>query len=104
MRRHPPEVEAFIRSNCTKYTARQMEAVSEEALGFRMTAEQIHAYMSNHKIRGPRTGKKLPEKRITTPEMDDFIRQHCHGTGPAAMATLVNETFRTSFTPEPRSR
>lgn len=100
MRRHPPEVETFIRSNCIEHTARQMAAISEEALGFRMTAEQIHAYMSNHKIRGPRTGKKLPEKRITTPEMDDFIRQHCHGTGPAAMAALVNETFGTSFTPE----
>lgn len=98
MSKHPPEVERFIRSNCTKYTARQMSAMSEEALGFTMTSKQIHAYMSNHKIRGPRKGKISPERRITTSEMDAFILEHLQGTGPSAMAGLVNEAFGTSFT------
>lgn len=99
-RRLPPEVEPFIRKNCKRYTARQMATMSAEALGFELTAEQIHAYMSNHKIPGPKKGKKYPERKITTPEIDAFIREHLAGTGHAAMAALVNETFGTSFTKE----
>lgn len=100
MKRHPPEVEAFIRENCTKYTARQMSAMSAGAIGIELTPQQIKCFMSNHKIRGSRKGKTLPEKRITTPEIDEFIRSHYIGTGPAKMAALVNEAFGTGFTPD----
>lgn len=100
MAKHPPEVDLFIRNHCTRYTARQMSAMSEEALGFMMTPVQIHAYMSNHKIHGPQKGKTHPEMRITTPEMDAFILEHYHGIGPNAMSDLVNEAFGTNFTKE----
>lgn len=97
--KHPPEVDAFIRNNCRSYTARQMATMSSEALGFELTAAQIHSYMSNHKIRGPKKGKKHPEQRITTPEMDAFIHEHYKGTGYAEMAAMVNEKFQTNLTP-----
>ena len=42
----------------------------------------------------------MPEKRLTTLEMDAFIREHHKGTGHKAMADLVNEHFGTSFTGE----
>ncbi|MCM1190538.1 MAG: HNH endonuclease [bacterium] len=38
--------------------------------------------------------------RITTPEIDAFIRQHYKGTGPTAMTALVNERFGSSYTRE----
>lgn len=86
MKKHPPEVGNFIRANCLRYTARQMAAMSEEKLGFELTASQIKAYMRNHKIHGPRKGKKQPDRRITTPEIDAFILEHYKGTGCRTMA------------------
>lgn len=100
MTRLPPEVDDFIRANCTRYTARQMEAMSAEALGFTLTAAQIHGYMSRYKIRGGRRGKSQPERKITSPEIDAFIAEHVEGTGPKEMVELVNATFGTSFTRE----
>ena len=90
MKKHPPEVGNFIRANCLRYTARQMAAMSEEKLGFELTASQIKAYMRNHKIHGPRKGKKQPDRRITTPEIDAFILEHYKGTGCRTMADMVN--------------
>ena len=98
MKRHPPEVGGFIRANCFQYTARQMAAISEKELGFELTAAQIKAYMSNHKIHGPRKGKKQPERRITTPEIDAFILKHYKGTNWQTMADMVNERFGTAYT------
>ncbi len=99
MKRHPPEVDAFIRGNCTEFTIRQMAAMSKAVLGYGLTADQIKAYMSRHKIRGmPRKGRKIPERRITTPEIDAFIQRQHHGVSPADMAVMVNAAFRTSFT------
>ena len=98
MRKLPKEVETFIREYCLSHTARQMSAMSTDVLGYALTVGQIHAYMSNHKIHGPRKGKKMPEFRITTPEMDAFIREHLNGTGYQEMADLVNARFGTSFT------
>lgn len=43
-------------------------------------------------------GAKYPDKRITTPEMDTFIREHLEGTGYQSMADLLNARFGTSFT------
>ena len=57
MKKHPPEVSDFIRANCLQYTARQMAAMSEDKLGFGLSAAQIKSYMGNHKIYGPRKGK-----------------------------------------------
>lgn len=96
-RKYPQEVEDFIRASCTTYTARQMAAMITAELGFDVTPEQVHGFMSNHKIRGPRKGKKRPDRRITTPEIDDFIRERVAGTSPAAMAEMVNAAFGTAY-------
>lgn len=98
MKRHPPEVGDFIRTNCLRFTARQMAAMSEKELGFELTEAQIKSYMSNHKIHGPKKGKKIPERRITTPEIDAFILKHYKGTGYQKMADMVNERFGTGYT------
>ena len=98
MKKHPPEVSDFIRANCLQYTARQMAAMSEDKLGFGLSAAQIKSYMGNHKIYGPRKGKSQPERRITTPEIDAFILKHHKGTGYQAMADMVNGRFGTGYT------
>lgn len=97
MKKHPPEVDAFIRAHAPTMTARQMAAIIERETGTALDAERIHSYMSNHGIRSGHS-KPRPETRITTPEVDTFIREHLPGTGPTAMAGMVNERFGTAYT------
>lgn len=87
-----------MREHIKTLTARQTAPLVVKDWGIEMTPEQVHAYCQNHGIHYGRLGKKMPEKRITTPEMDAFILEHVEGTGHQAMADLVNGRFGTSFT------
>jgi hypothetical protein len=61
----------------------------------------MKAYYTNHKLHAlPRKGRKRPNARITTPEIDLFILEHYKGTGHQEMADMVNERFGTSYTKE----
>ena len=95
---YPPELEEYIRKHFKKYTARQLAPKIKEDLGIDMTPAQVHSYTQNHGIHYGRNGKKMPEKRLTTPEQDAFILAHYKSTGHQAMADLLNEHFGTSFT------
>lgn len=95
---YPPELEAYVREHFQTYTARQLAPLIERDLGIVMTPEQVHCYTQNHKIRCGKRGKPLPEKRITTPEVEAFILEHHKGTGYQDMADMVNERFGTSYT------
>lgn len=82
-------------------TIEEMAERIREEFGIVIEYPAMKSFFSNHKIHAaPRKGRKRPEKRITTPEMDAFILEHYKGTGHKAMADLVNERFGTSFTKE----
>lgn len=97
---YPPELEDYIRKKYEKYTSRQIAPMIEEDLGIKMTHSQVRAYIHNHGIRCDGKKRSMPETKITTPEMDAFIRDNFKGTGHQAMADLLNEKFGTSFTKE----
>ena len=82
-------------------TIEEMAERIRKEFGIVIEYPAMKSFFSNHKIHAaPRKGRKRPEKRITTPEMDAFILEHYKGTGHKAMADLVNERFGTSFTKE----
>ena len=94
---YPLELEPWMREKFKAYTARQLATMVKEEWGIDMTPEQVHSYTKNHRIYYGQKGKKMPERRITTPEIDDFIHEHYIGTGYLDMANLVNEHFGTSY-------
>ena len=98
-RRYSQEVRDFIEEHAAEGSIKDMaERVSSE-FGITFTLGAMKAYFNNHKLRAaPRKGRPRPEKRITTPEQDRFIRENVKGTGYQAMADMVNERFGTSFT------
>lgn len=95
---YPLELEPFVREKFKTYTARQLVPIIRQEFGIDMMHSQVKAYIGNHGIRSGREGKKLPERRITTPEIDDFIHSNYKGTGYQEMADLVNERFGTDYT------
>ena len=99
MKKYTTEIDRFIRRYAESLTCREMVEKLKEELGFEVTYESIKTYYTKHHIHPiSRTGRKYPERRITSPEMDHFILEHFKGTGPTEMASMVNETFGTSFT------
>lgn len=97
--KYPDEITDFVREHGHEGSIRDMCERVNERFGTAFTYEQMKGMFSRHKIHAaPRKGRKRPESRITTPEIDAFIREHIEGTGHQAMADLVNERFGTSFT------
>ena len=97
-KKYPPELEPFVREKFKTYTARQLAPIIKAEMGIDMTPAQVKAYTANHGIYYGRRGKKLPEARITTPEIEEFIQNHHKGTGPKEMTALVNAKFGTGYT------
>ena len=85
----PQGLEAFVREQYREHTVRQLVPIVKERFGLDMTVSGLKSYISNRKITGGRKGKKMPEKRITTPEIDDFISKNYKGTGYQAMADTM---------------
>lgn len=100
-RRYPKELIQFVKDHGHEGTIEEMAERIRKEFGIVIEYPAMKSFFSNHKIHAaPRKGRKRPEKRITTPEMDAFILEHYKGTGHKAMADLVNERFGTSFTKE----
>ena len=100
-RRYKQEVHDFIREHARENSIAGMAELVETTFGIEMTYSQMKTYYCNHKLHAiPRKGRKRPEQRITTPEIDAFIRENIKGTGHQAMADLVNDKFGTSYTKE----
>jgi len=92
------EIDAFIREHASEMTCREMLTKLKEEFGFKATYVSVHSYYTkNHIQTCPRKGRKRPELRITTPEMDLYIHENHKGTGPTEMAARVNERFGTNF-------
>ena len=99
--RYPDDVNDFIRAHAGEYAIRDMAEKVNELFGTEFTMQKMRSYYKNHNLHAlPRKGRKRPEIKITTPEMDAFILANYVGTGHQAMADLVNERFGTAFTKE----
>lgn len=100
-RRYPKELIQFVKDHGHEGTIEEMAERIRKEFGIVIEYPAMKSFFSNHKVHAaPRKGRKRPEKRITTPEMDAFILENYKGTGHKAMADLVNERFGTSFTKE----
>ena len=101
MRKYPKYLSDFISEHSSEYSIPDMAKEIRSRFGIDLSAGQLKSYYGNHGLHAlPRKGRKRPDQKITTPEMDSFIREHLKGTGHQAMADLLNETFGTSFTRE----
>ena len=99
--RYPREVLEFIEEHAPKHSIREMAEIVNANFDTEFTESSLKAFYGNHRIHSmPRKDRKKPWMRITTPEMDAFIRENLPGTGHQAMADLVNAGFGTSFTKE----
>ena len=100
-RRYPKEMIEFVKEHGQEGTIEEMAERVRQEFGIDIGYPATKSFFSNHKIHAaPRKGRTRPEKKITTPEMDAFIRENYIGTGHKAMADMVNEKFGTSFTKE----
>lgn len=99
--RYPSEVVEYLEAHSSEYSIEDMAEKVNSVFGTEFTTAKMRSYYKNHKLHAlPRKGRKRPEFRITTPEMDAFIRAHLAGTGYQEMATLLNKEFGTDFTKE----
>lgn len=99
--RYPSEVVEYLEAHSSEYSIEDMAEKVNSVFGTEFTTAKMRSYYKNHKLHAlPRKGRKRPESKITTPEMDAFIRAHLAGTGHREMANLLNEEFGTSFTKE----
>lgn len=97
--KYPDEITDFVRKHGHEGSIADMQQRVNERFGMDLSYQQMKAFFSNHKIHAaPRKSRKRPKTRITTPEMDAFIREHVQGTSHQAMADLVNEHFGAGFT------
>ena len=97
--KYPDEITDFVREHGHEGSVREMQERVNSRFGTSFTYDQMKSLFSRHKVHAaPRLGRKYPDKRITTPEMDTFIREHLEGTGYQSMADLLNARFGTSFT------
>lgn len=97
--KYPDEVVDFVREHGHEGSIMEMAERVKEEFGLDLTYQQMKTFFSNHKIHAaPRLGRKRPDKRITTPEMDAFILEHYKGRPRKEMAEMLNERFGTSFT------
>lgn len=100
-KKYTPEIERYIRKHSEEMTGPEMVEKLKEKFGLDVNRKALSSYYKVHHFHTcPRTGRKSPWARITTPEMDKFILKHYKGTGHRAMAEMVNAKFGTNFTAE----
>ena len=79
--KYPDEITDFVREHGHEGSVREMQERVNSRFGTSFTYDQMKSMFSRHKVHAaPRLGRKYPDKRITTPEMDAFIREHLEGT------------------------
>ena len=101
LHRYPDEVIEYIRANAPAYCIAKMVDVANDHFKGRFVftyGKRLSLYKNHHIHAQPRAGRKYPERKITTPEIEAFIAEHYKGTGPTRMAELVNAQFGTSYT------
>lgn len=100
MRRYPEDVRKFIAANVRGRSTKELVELVNAEFGLIFSESKMTAYKKNHKLKsGTPKGKPsgLPSKQY--PEtVKKFIEENHRGTGPKAMAGLLNDTFGTDYT------
>ena len=100
-RRYPKELIEYVKEHGHEGTIEEMSERIRKEFGIVIEYPAMKSFFSNHKIHAaPRKGRSATWAKITTPQMDEFIRDNVEGTGHQAMADMVNDKFGTSFTKE----
>ncbi len=97
-KKYSKELIEYIRQHGSEGTVRDMVSRVSEAFGIEIKYSAMQALFQNHKIHtAPKKGC-YHGHRMTTPEMDEFIKSKSKGVGPKEMTEMVNKRFETSFT------
>ena len=99
-RRYPPEVHKFIRENVDGRTTRELAALTNKTFGTSFTEGSMKAYKANHKLKsGTPTGTRKGTATKQFPShITEYIYANYNGTGPKAMAKMLNEGFDANYT------
>lgn len=99
-RRYPKEFHEFMKEYIPGHTAAEISEEAKKRLGIEISPAGVKSYKQNHKIRsGTPTGLPKGHYSDTFPEaVVKYILKHYKGTGPQAMADLLNKKFKTCYT------
>ena len=98
-RKYSDEVITFVTTYASEYSISDMAELVNRKFGTDFTYERMKTFYSRRHLHAkPMTGRTFPDKRITTPEIDEFIHSHYRGTSHKDMAALVNSRFGTAYT------
>ena len=99
--RYPKAVHDFIRDNVAGHTTIELAEMTNAAFGTDFTPASMKSYKANHKLKSG-TPCGLLKGRATEmypAEVAAYIRENYKGTGHAAMAAQLKETFGREYTP-----
>ena len=89
MRKYPKYLSDFIIEHSSEYSIPDMAKEILHRYDIDLTVGQLRSYYKNHRLHAlPRTGRKRPDQKITTPEMDSFIREHLTPDGIGLICTM----------------
>lgn len=88
-KRYTQEQKDFLLKTIPLHPHSETAALFSKAFNTEMTAAQVHAYASNHKLHNC-------EKR--TPELEQFIKANGKGRNDAELTALVNKQFNKTYT------
>lgn len=102
MKKYSREFYEFVRDNIKGTRYWQMCELVKEKFGIEISAKTMGAYCKNHKLRNGLFHKHegIRTKKLTTPEMDEYIKSINFMRTAKEVATMVNEKFGTDFTYE----
>ena len=102
MKKYSREFYEFVRDNIKGTRYWQMCELVKEKFGIEISAKTMGAYCKNHKLRNGLFHKHegIRTKKLTTPEMDEYIKSINFMRTAKEVATMVNEKFGTNFTYE----
>ncbi len=99
MKRTPPEVLEFIRSNVAGLTAKELAERLNSALGVAYSAEQIRTLKVSYNLKSGRRGVPAGRpSKVYPSEIQSFIQKNHIGVSSKKMAGLLNAAFGTSYT------
>lgn len=102
MKKYSQEFYEFVRDNIKGTRYWQMCELVKEKFGIEISEKAMNSYCRNHKLRNGLFHKKegIRTNKLTTPEMDEYIKSINFMRTAKEVATMVNEKFGTNFTYE----
>lgn len=101
-KKYSREMYEFVRDNIKGTRYYEMAQMIKDKFGIEISESAMHSYCTNHKLRNGLFHKPegIRTRKLTTPEMDEFILANNHMRPAKELAQMVNEKFGTSLTPE----